>query len=325
MRFAHYAGVHCSSSSIADLLTFDGFRASEPMVFGLGGGLGFLYVEDARCSPVHRFNGRAPDLEGKFYRLFGHELAWHRAWRPDAIRASVAAGRPLIAQTDIAYLPYYDPVHFPLHGIVVTDFDGETATVADTVSPELQRIPAENLRAALEGKGCPLMGEAFRIAPAPRIEFRVEPPLLAKAIGAACHEMLEPPAAGSGIHAMHRFAAHARAWRDSEDWAWSARFAYPSIEKRGTGGGGFRGIYADFLEQVAPALPWIGTLDAVARMRHIADNWTNMAQGCKAAFVEGDRDRLLEAGQLLDRIADSEAALLGDLAAAAARAPRFGG
>ena len=165
--------------------------------------------------------------------------------------------------------------------------------------------------------------EPYRIASVPRIEFRVDPPLLARSIALTAHEMLEPSAPGSGIPAMHRLAAHARAWRDSDDWAWSARFAYQSIEKRGTGGGGFRGLYAAFLEQVAPALPWIGAHDAVARMRHIADDWTNLALECKAAFVEDDRDRLLAAGQMLDRIADSEAVLLGDLGAAAAKAPRF--
>jgi hypothetical protein len=284
--------------------------------------MGFVYVEDERYSPVHRFNGRALDLEGKFYRRFGHALDWHRAWKPEAIRASLEAGRPLIAQTDLAGLPYYEPVHFPLHGIVVVGFDGTTARVADTYSPEPQSIPAGSLRAALEGRDCPLMEEPYRIATAPRIDFRIDPGLIAGAIAQMCREMLEPEIPRTGLPAMHVFASHARAWRDSPDWAWSARFAYQSIEKRGTGGGGFRSLYADFLEQVAPALPWIAPLDAVGRLRHIADDWTNLAQACKAAFVEDDRDRLLEAGQLLDRIADSESALLADLGEAAASTPR---
>ena len=128
----------------------------------------------------------------------------------------------------------------------------------------------------------------------------------------------------AGLHVEERFQARDEQFtagyvdRLSDDWSWSARFAYKSIEKRGTGGGGFRGLYASFLAQVAPALPWIGAHDAAARMRHIADDWTNLAQECKAAFVQEDRDRLLAAGQMLDRIADSECALLGELHAAAA-------
>ena len=39
------------------------------MVFGLGEGLGFVYVDDPRFSPVHRFNGRALDLEGRVGNL----------------------------------------------------------------------------------------------------------------------------------------------------------------------------------------------------------------------------------------------------------------
>jgi hypothetical protein len=324
VEFAHYAGIHCSSSSIADLLHHDGYRASEAMAFGLGSGLGFVYVDDPKYSPVHRFNGRSLDLEGKFYRLFGHELAWMGAWKPDAIAASLDSGRPLIAQTDIAYLPYYEPAHFPLHGIVIAGWDGKTAKVADTFSHALQDVPAENLRAALVGEGCPLM-EPFHIASVPRIEFRVDPPLLARSIEVTVREMLEPSVPGTGIPAMKRLAANGAAWKASHDWAWSARFAYQSIEKRGTGGGGFRGLYADFLQQVAPALPGIGRIDAVSRMRRVATDWSALAQTCKAAFVGNDPARLEAAAQALDNIADLEAGLLADLRGSAAEAPRFGG
>ncbi|QJR10859.1 hypothetical protein DSM104443_01929 [Usitatibacter rugosus] len=293
------------------------------MVFGLGSGLGFVYTDDGRYSPVHRFNGRALDLEGKFYRLFGHELAWMGRWDPQAITASLAAGRPLLAQTDIAYLPYYEPVHFPMHGIVVTDFDGTTATIADTFSHELQRVPAEALRAALVGEGCPWM-EPYRIASAPKIDFRVDAALIARSIAITAREMLEPSHADAGIPAMKRLAARGKAWSDSPDWAWSARFAYQSIEKRGTGGGGFRGLYADFLQQVSPALPGLAAIEAVPRMRALAADWSSLAGDCKSAFVHNDPGRLRAAAQALDKIADLEAALLLDLGARAAEAPPFG-
>lgn len=293
------------------------------MVFGLGSGLGFVYTDDARYSPVHRFNGRALDLEGKFYRLFGHGLAWMGRWDPQAIAASIRHGRPLIAQTDIAYLPYYEPAHFPMHGIVVTDFDGETATIADTFSHELQRIPAEALRAALAGEGSPWM-EPYPIAPAPKIEFRVDPPLIARSITITAREMLEPTHPDAGIPAMKRLAANGKAWSGSADWAWSARFAYQSIEKRGTGGGGFRGLYADFLHQVSPALPGLAAIDAEPRMRALAADWSALAGFCKSAFVEEAPERLRDAGQALDRIADLEAGLMRDLLRRGAETPLFG-
>ena len=312
-NFPHVAGIHCSSSSIADVLRYDGQPLSEAMVFGLGSGLGFIFSDDARYSPQYRFNGRALDLEGKFYALVGSPLAWAKRWDPDGIERGLAQGRPLLAQTDIAYLPYYDGVHFPLHGIVVAGWSGARATVADTYSNELQTIDASRLRAALEGEGSPFMDPPYRIAPAPRVEVKIDAELLARAIVVAAREMLEPAVRGTGIPAMRQLVAEREAWRDSADWAWSARFAYQGIEKRGTGGGGFRTLYARFLEEARPWLPAIDRVRAVHRMHDASSRWSAMAQHLKHAFVAEDKGGIEAAADRLRDIAVVETALLADL------------
>jgi hypothetical protein len=320
--FPHIAGTHCSSSSIADVLRYDGIDVSEAMVFGLGSGVGFIYSGDPRYSPVHRFNGRASDLEGKFYELLGQPLRWAGAWKPEAIEQALAAGRPLLAQTDIAYLPYYEPAHFPFHGIVITGWDGRAAIVADTFSDELQSVPSDRLRVALVGEGSPFM-TPYNFAAAPRVALALDAELLSRAIARAAAEMLEPTVAGTGLPAMRRLAADREAWRKSADWAWSARFAYQSIEKRGTGGGGFRGMYARFLEESRPFLPWLDRIDAVAQMRESAREWSAMAGELKAAFVDDDPSRIEAAGERLDRIAAFEARLMERLRLESARDARF--
>lgn len=311
--FPHVAGIHCSSSSIADILRYDGQALSEAMVFGLGSGLGFIFSNDARHSPQYRFNGRALDLEGKFYSLLGVPLSWSRRWDPEAIASALARSRPLIAQTDIAYLPYYDRVHFPLHGIVVTGWDGSHARVADTFSNEIQTVEASHLRAALEGEGSPFMDPPYRIAPAPRVEVRIDAELLARAIRVAVNDMLEPRVAGTGIPAMRQLLAEPAVWRESPDWAWSARFAYQGIEKRGTGGGGFRTMYAGFLEEGRELLPAIDRVRAVHRMHDSSSRWSAMAQELKHAFVKEDKSGIDAAADRLHDIAISETSLLADL------------
>ena len=311
--FPHVAGIHCSSSSIADILRYDGQALSEAMVFGLGSGLGFVQSGDARFSPQYRFNGRALDLEGKFFALFGTPVAWVRRWAPEAIDAALREGRPVLAQTDIAYLPYYDGVHFPLHGIVVTGWDGERATVADTFSSELQPVTAAELHDAMRGEGSPFMEEPFRFAPAPRIEARVDAHAIARSIEVTTREMLEPAMSGTGLPAMRALAASRTAWRDSPDWRWSARFGYQAIEKRGTGGGGFRALYAAFLEEALPLVPALARIRAVERMRESATRWSLMAQALKRAFVEDLPGAIEEAAAHLDDIAAFESALLADL------------
>lgn len=311
--FPHVAGIHCSSSSIADVLRYDGQPLSEAMVFGLGSGLGFIFSGDARFSPRYRFNGRALDLEGKFYALFGAPLAWAKRWDPDAIERALARRRPLLAQTDIAYLPYYDGVHFPLHGIVVTGCEGERVQVADTYSKELQSIDAAQLRAALEGVGSPFMDPPYRIAPAPRVEVTLDAETLARAIAVTAREMLEPVVQGTGVPAMRQLVAERDAWRDSPDWVWSARFAYQGIEKRGTGGGGFRTLYARFLEEARPHLAAIDRVRAVHRMHDASSRWSAMAQHLKHAFVQEDRSGIDAAADRLGEIAVIETSLLADL------------
>jgi hypothetical protein len=311
--FKHVAGIHCSSSSIADILRYDGQALSEPMVFGLGSGLGFIFSNDARYSPRYRFNGRALDLEGKFYALFGVRLPWAGRWDPDAIERALSQGRPLVAQTDIAYLPYYDGAHFPLHGIVVTGWDGRRAQVADTFSNDPQSVTEGELRAALEGEGSPFMDPPYRIAAAPRIAATIDADTLSRAILTAAREMLEPVVAGTGIPAMHRLVAEREAWRDSADWTWSARFAYQGIEKRGTGGGGFRTMYARFLEEAREVLPAIDRVRAIHRMHDSSSRWSAMAQDLKHAFVKEDRSGLDAAADRLHDIAVHETALLADL------------
>jgi len=311
--FPHVAGTHCSSSSIADILRYDGRELSEAMVFGLGSGLGFVFSNDARYSPRYRFNGRALDLEGKFYSLFGVQLPWAGRWDEAAIERALAQGRPLLAQTDIAYLPYYDGVHFPLHGIVVTGWDNGHAQVADTYSNELQSIDGAQLRAALEGEGSPFMDAPYRIAPAPRVEVTVDADTVSRAIVIAAREMLEPVVAGTGLPAMRQLIAERAAWRDSEDWVWSARFAYQGIEKRGTGGGGFRTMYARFLEEARELLPAIDRVRAVHRMHDSASRWSAMAQDLKRAFVDEDPSGIDAAAERLHGIAVHETALLADL------------
>lgn len=41
--FVPYEGEHCETTAMGNLLQFAGIRLSEPMLFGLGEGLGFIY------------------------------------------------------------------------------------------------------------------------------------------------------------------------------------------------------------------------------------------------------------------------------------------
>lgn len=72
-------------------------------------------------------------------------------------------------------------------------------------------------------------------------------------------------------------------WPGLPDWQWTARFVYQVIERRGTGGGGFRLMYADFLKEAEVYCPEISVLGLCENMRQIGNAWTDLSLALKAA------------------------------------------
>lgn len=310
--FEHIVGAHCSSTSVQNVLRYDGIALSEAMVFGLGSGLGFFYIHDDTGSPTHRFNGRAADLEGNFYRTVEHPLQWALRWDPPAMAGVLAHGRPILVQSDIYYLPYYQPpVHFIGHGIVLVglDLDAGTAQVADIAADTLLALDLADLHAAIRTESPPLL-KPYRWAEAPLLTGEiVRPERLRRAILRACAYLLTPPSAIEGLPAMARMARALPRWKEAGDWRWAARFGYQAIEKRGTGGGGFRLLYAAFLEESRPYLPQIDPAQ-IAALRALGARWTALATALKTAFVEDAPVYLAEAGAVLAEIVAGETAVL---------------
>ncbi|MEZ4861469.1 MAG: DUF4872 domain-containing protein [Caldilineaceae bacterium] len=318
-NFPHRVGAHCSSTSIQNVLRYDGVELSEAMVFGLGAGLGFWYIHDETASPTYRFNGRAPDLESNFYRHVGQPLQWVERWSPAAMATALTASRPLLAQTDIYHLPYYEPrVHFPGHGVVVTGIDltAQTVDLADIHSPDLLTIPLTDFQQAMAHASPPMLWPNRWVAPPKLTPTLVTPDMLRTAILTAAQRMLHPPSAAEGIGAMTHMAEQLPTWGAAPDFVWAARFAYQAIEKRGTGGGGFRTLYGDFLAEAEQYLPELVAVDAATRMKAIGMQWRELAGYFKQVFVEHDATPFASASSLLQKIAIKECMLMEVLARA---------
>lgn len=283
--FSHTPGQHCGSTALANLTRFYGHPLSEAMCFGLGAGLGFIYVESLSGSPGMFIGWRTPFLEMNFFHSLGLDLGWQEShdfpW--PAMRRKLDEGLPVLTLTDLYYLPQYgNSVHFPGHAIVVCGYqDEDTALVADTNFPELVPVPLADLAAAMRSKLAllPLQNNWLALA---SLELPDLAPALRTALAANATAMLRPPADSLGLAGMQQAAAQLRKWGDRDDWQWCARFAYQMIERRGTGGGAFRRLYAAFLAEAGERLPALRRIDAAARMADIAAAWTGLGQRFKA-------------------------------------------
>ncbi len=319
-EFHHTIGAHCSSTSIANLLRYDGIEMSEAMAFGLGAGLGFWYIHNDNASPTHRFNGRAPDLEGNFYRHIGHPIDWAGRWSPVEMFASIHSGRPLLAQSDIYYLPYYQPqVHFIGHGVVVTAIDlaQESVELMDIYGPEPLTVALDDFRQAI-GTSCPPIFQSYHWGAAPKIAPDIATSgaislAIPRAIKQAAKQMLHPSDKVLGIPAMQSMAATMPQWGNEADFAWIARFGYQAIEKRGTGGGGFRTLYAAFLAEAEAYVPPLAKICAAKRMRDLGSEWSRFAALLKRIFIEENPAHFGAAAEVVGVIVEQEGELMREL------------
>lgn len=284
----HRPGRHCASTALADLAAFHGLPFTEAMCFGLGAGLGIWYLDTGAGRMVHV---RSADIEAQFFRRIGRAFSWQRFDDPaaagEALCRSLDRGLPVLVQTDIFHLPYYGSnTHFPGHDIVVWGHDRsrDAFLVTDTERPGLIDVPCEALRRAMYSTGgfFEMTGNQFapeNLAPPQDMGAAVK-----AAIGHNSRVILSAGYDFQGITGLGKWMGElAAVWSGLPGWRWTARFAYQVIERRGTGGGGFRLMYADFLEEAAAFCPEIAARGLSGRMREIGGAWTRLALALKDA------------------------------------------
>ncbi len=301
--FAHHQSAHCESGVTSNLLLHRGVEISEALAFGLGSGLFFGYVPFVRINhlPLITFRSAPGGIFRKVTRRLGVQIERRKFRQPAAARAAVdrllEQEVPVGAQTGAYWLPYFPPAlrfHFNMHNLVVVGREGEDYLISDPVFPELVRCPAPDFEKARFARGA--------MAPKGKIYYVRDVPgsidLAAPAKGAirdVCRTMLKTPVPYAGIRGMHLLAKHLERWPEKLG-AKSAGIHLGHMirmqEEIGTGGGGFRFIYAAFLQELAERLQRPELLPHSEAMTAAGDRWREFAvvgaRLCKGRAAAGE-------------------------------------
>jgi hypothetical protein len=336
--FKHFETLHCVTGSMRHIYAWAGHDLSEELLLGLGEGVGFAYF---------RFNGQSPFLGGRAQPKPGMEaLAGARtgvsierktsssdAAAERSLLGELKAGRPVMLQADMGYLPYFDfggrEYHFGGHVIVACGATGDDPSgdyfIADRDGP-LHRVPASALTAARSSRHKPFPpGRAwwrFGFEGARR-PLREE---LLLAVRDQCALMLDPPIANIGVKGIGKAAKECLAWPEVLEARMLAKTLFNVHifvnAKGGTGGGCFRYMFGRFLSEAAA----LGAGEAVGKLapsfKAIGDAWEEVAELCREAsegsrFEEAAaRSALPELSRRLERIAGMEGAAWSSLASA---------
>lgn len=287
-RHCHRPGRHCGSSAVRDILEFHGLNVTESFCFGLGSGLGITYVELPGKAIPFIVHVRSMGFEEKVFDTLGVPFGWSTYSDQDtasaALEGILTAGRPALLLTDIYHLPYFNSgTHFPGHAIVAWHLrdDGETVLVSDTERPDLLPVPRQNLANARFSLMPPFIHHGNLFAPETLDLVVVKERVLNAIVHNA--KTLREGNRHSGLQALDTWIEDLPRWRAQSSWKWLLRFAYQVIEKRGTGGGGFRLMYAEFLREAEALIPAIQRLGLPDLMDACAVAWSGLAAVLKEA------------------------------------------
>ena len=297
--FQHHQAAHCETGATSNLLRYQGFDISEPMALGIGGGLTFGYFPFLRMA--HMLLTTFRTMPGQVMRATCRRLGvrlyrqkfWLRARAQQRLDAVLEQGRPVMCQTSLYWLPYFPPgmrLHFNGHHIVIYGRDNGRYLVSEPMLDEVVTLTGAELeRARFARGGMNPNGRMYWLCeqPQPR-SVDLTRPILA-GIRQVCYRMLVPPVPMLGVRGIRFLARDLMRWKRKlpED---EVRENLSGIvfmqELVGSGGAGYRAMYAGFLTEAAELLKSEELAEAGRNMSAIVDQWRDFAV-LATRFVRG--------------------------------------
>jgi hypothetical protein len=286
-NFIHHQSAHCENGVASNLLKHNGLNISEPMVFGIGSGLFFVYLPflkvnyapaiSYRPMPGTIFNRLAKRLGLKIKRQkFSSEANAMKAL-DENLKNNIPSGLQ-VGVYNLTYFPDEYRFHFNAHNLVVY---GKTETdylISDPVMENVTTLTHAELNKVRFAKG------AF--APRGQMYYPIQVPTnvdlkgaIIKGIKNTCRDMLAPMPI-IGVRGIRYVAKLIKKWPVKEGTKKANHYLAQIVrmqEEIGTGGGGFRFIYAAFLQEAAVILENEELQTLSLEMTAIGDLWRDFA------------------------------------------------
>ncbi|WP_392436951.1 BtrH N-terminal domain-containing protein [Cruoricaptor ignavus] len=287
LQFEHHQAAHCENGVASNLLKSQGLEISEPMVFGIGSGLFFVYLPFLKVNfaPGFSYRSMPGSIFSKAAKRLGFKIKRQKFRNPkDAQKAldeNLRKGIPTGMQVGVFHLTYFPEeykFHFNAHNLVAFGKENGEYLISDPVMDFPTKLTEAELEKVRYAKG------AF--APSGHMYFPVEVPEtveLASAIKAGIRETSKrmlAPAPIIGVKAMRWVAKSIPKWAAKKGAKTTNHYLGQLIrmqEEIGTGGGGFRFLYGAFLQEAADVLQNEELRELSKKITKIGDLWRDLA------------------------------------------------
>jgi hypothetical protein len=349
--YAHFGGKHGESAALKNLLAHAGVvnpstgePFTEALCFGIAGGIGAGY---SFCPSIPRHGmGSGVTVVGR-HLAYATDAAWYAgcfdrlgiATRITETTSPAKAyqnlltelndGRPAVVWCSRTMLPflgdYMPPSAYWMHSFIVYAVDETRQEVhgADR-APTKVTLSLDELQAARNAicshKNRTLTIVASKPPSAPILQGAVRDGLRACATG-----LLQPRIKTFGLAGLDIWIKMITNATNKDGWHkvfkdgllyCALREVYLSIETVGSGGGLYRGLYADFLTEAATILKKPALADLVGVYRALGEQWTELADAALPARVKvfkQTREAMTKQRTLLEEQGEKAAGKIADL------------
>lgn len=286
--FQHRQSAHCESGVVSNLLTHHGLPMSEAMAFGISASLTFAYMPMIKMAgmPVIAYRMFPGSIIRGVEKRLG--MKWERRRFSDpragaaALDEEVRAGRPVGLQTCIYWLPYFPEemrFHFNSHNIVVYGREGEDYLISDPVFEETTRCDGPSLTRARFAKG-DMAAKGHMYYPT-ELPSSIDYERVIKSAIRWNYKTMNGPVPIAGIRGIRFLGRNIVKVSQSADAEKTLPLYLGHIvrmqEEIGTGGAGFRFLYASFLQEAGKLLNDERLLEASKAFTDAGDEWRRFA------------------------------------------------
>lgn len=286
--FIHHHSAHCESGVTSALFRDKGLEISESMVFGIGSGIFFGHLPFIKWVglPITTFRSRPGTLFRKAAKRLGGKFITRRFRNPrkgmDELRRVLKEGQIVGLTTNIYWLSYFPHrfrFQFNGHNIIVLREIDNGFRVSDPVLEHPVDCLTEDLERARFAHG-PLEPHGFMYYAK---SVSLNPDLRSaciKGIKDSCNMMLRIPLPIFGIRGIRSLAKRIIKMPEKIGFHEACRHLANVVrmqEEVGTGGAGFRFMYAAFLQEAADLFGSDDLAHLSREMTAIGDIWREFA------------------------------------------------